>query len=102
LGMSPLLSEDYLSRHLSARGQLGQDYIALGATTVCRTAYLLDDDHRKDVSEERGVLDFDSEEGCDRLFQDSVRGEVDLDAFMVSAAHARPKMDVDAEHLSKI
>jgi hypothetical protein len=31
-----------------------------------------------------------------------VRGEVDLDAFMVCAAHARPKMDVDAEHLSKI
>jgi hypothetical protein len=64
LGMSPLLSEDHMSTYLSARGQLGRDYIALGATTVCQTAYLLDDDHHIDVSEERGDLDVDSEEGC--------------------------------------
>jgi hypothetical protein len=64
LGMSLLLSEDHMSTHLSARGQLGRDYIALGATTVCQMGYLLDDDHHIDVSEERGDLDVDSEEGC--------------------------------------
>jgi hypothetical protein len=31
-----------------------------------------------------------------------MRGELDLDSYMVSAAQARPKMDVDAKHLSKI
>lgn len=76
---------------------------ALGATTVSRMHYLLDDDHHMDVSDDRGGnLDVTSEEKCAPLFQDSLSGEVDLDAYMVSAAHAQPKMDVDAEHLSKI
>jgi hypothetical protein len=61
----------------------------------------LDDDHHIDVSEEREIA-LESTEGCDQLFQDSLKGEVDLDAYMVSAAHKRPKIDVDAEHLSKI
>jgi hypothetical protein len=36
LGMSPLLSDDNLHAHLAARGQLGRDQIAIGATTVSR------------------------------------------------------------------
>jgi hypothetical protein len=62
----------------------------------------LDDDHQIDGTEDRGNLELDSEAEYDQLFKDSLSGEVDLDAYMVSAAHARPRMDVDAEHLSKI
>jgi hypothetical protein len=68
---------------------------------VSQQQYLLDDDHHLDVSEEREYA-LNSTEGCDQLFQDSLQGEVDLDTYMVSAAHTRPKIDVDAEHLSMI
>jgi hypothetical protein len=102
LGMSPLLSEENLHTRLAAQGRLGRDQMAIGATTVNKLKYLLDDDYHIDVSEERGEVVVESEEGYDQLFQDSVSGKVYLDAYMVSAVHARPKMDVDAEHLSKI
>jgi hypothetical protein len=38
----------------------------------------------------------------DQLLIDSQNGEIDLDSIMVCATHARPRMDVDALHLSKI
>jgi hypothetical protein len=101
LGMSPLLSDDNLHAHLATQGQLGRDQIAIGATTVSRQQYFLDDDHQLDVSEEREFA-LESTEGCDQLFQDSLQGEVYLDAYMVSAAHKRPKIDMDAEHSTKI
>jgi len=38
----------------------------------------------------------------DKVIDKSLAGEIDLDDIMVSAAHANPCKDVDAEHLSKI
>lgn len=80
LSISPLLSQETLYHRLEERGKLGRDQIAIGATTIGQTDYLLDDDHQIDGTEDRGDLELDSETEYDQLFKDSLSGEVDLDA----------------------
>ena len=97
-GVSPNLVDAKLLDHLSARRDLGMFQATIGSTDAPRGTYLVEtvDDNDSESSESS------DDESVTTLFESSLRGEIDLDDIMVSAAHARRPKGIDAEHLSKI
>ena len=72
--------------------------MSVGAMTSYASRYLVDDDPNDDVQSE-SIDDLMEQLGeIDEL----IDGQVDLDEFMISAAHARMTQDTTPEHLSKI
>ena len=55
-----------------------------------------------DNNSESSSSESSDDESVTTLFESSLRGEIDLDNIMVSAAHAPQPKGIDAEHLSKI
>ena len=105
-GISPLLCSETLSERLLARAEIGKFQESIGATTALIGAYLVQEEVEDDSAISDSV-ESDSEESdvgvlLEQILDESINGQLDLDAVMASAAHARPRMDVDAEHLSKV
>ena len=97
-GVSPNLVDAKLLDHLSARRDLGMFQATIGSTNAPRGTYLVEtvDDNNGESSESS------DDESVTTLFESSLRGEIDLDDIMVSAAHAQRPKEINAEHLSKI
>jgi len=79
--------------------------IDIGATTRCDSEYICD----VEVDSDEETLYIEEFESCsdEQGFAEVVvkyhnQHELDLDNIMTSAAHARPRNDVDARHLSKV
>ena len=84
-GVSPNLVDAKLLELLSARRDLGLFQETIGSTDAPRGTYLVEtvDDNDSESSESS------DDESVTTLFESSLRGEIDLDDIMVSAAHAR-------------
>ena len=97
-GVLPNLVDAKLLEHLSARRDLGMFQATIGSTDTPRGTYLVEtvDDNDSESSKSS------DDESVTTLFESSLRGEIDLEDIMVSAAHARRPKGIDAEHLSKI
>ena len=98
-GVSPNLVDAKLLELLSARRDLGLFQATIGPTNAPRGTYLVETVNDND-SESCSVGNSD-DESVTTLFESSLRGEINLDNIMVSAAHARRPKGIDAEHLSK-
>ena len=117
LGASAVVSDDdVLCAKLDDRAILGHFQAAVGATTVSDQAeQVLESASDRDRSQtstaecdEGSSDDTDSEDGSwfeetvQKIVTEGLAGDLDLDEVMASAAHARPRTNVDAQHLSKI
>jgi hypothetical protein len=112
--ISPLLCPGTLCSRLETRAEIGKFMQSIGATYASPSMYLVDDDD--DESPDLMDTDTESSEGpsddleeeetlnetLDEILNGAKMGNIDLDAMMASAAHAFPRKDVDAAHLSKI
>ena len=104
--VSPIYDDMALYEGLSARLELGNFKAAIGSTYAPAKEYLVDDATADtDPSTDDSNSNLDEEEDDDRfldeIYDGSIRGEIDLDEFLVSAAHAKRHGGVDAAHLSK-
>ena len=83
-GVSPNLVDAKLLDHQSARRDLEMFQVTIGSTDAPRGTYLVEtvDDNNGESSESS------DDESVTTLFESSLRGEIDLDDIMVSAAHA--------------
>ena len=83
-GVSPSLVDATLLDHITARRDLGMFQATIGSTDAPRGTYLAEtvDDHDSESSESS------DDESVTTLFESCLRGEIDLDDIMVSAAHA--------------
>jgi hypothetical protein len=97
--ISPLLCLRTLCFALEVRAIFGNFQVNIGATTATAQPSLLDKVHPGSHLEDLDA--FTNNTTQDHLHQDSWSGTTDLDLF-VCATHARPRMDVDAQHLAKI
>lgn len=105
VGTSPLLGMDTLCHRLETCAQIGSFQVSIGATYVHKSKYLHDTDYQCAFWDDNVDVDFsplDPETRRDTLYEKSQQGNFNLDSLMVCATHARPRMDVDAKHLSKI
>jgi hypothetical protein len=106
--VSPLLNDVALYNRLSERLELENYITSIGSTNATGKEYLVDDDDTQatDLSTDVSDDDKSDEENDDRLhdeiYEGSIRGEIDLDTYLVSAAHAKRHGGVDASHLSKV
>jgi hypothetical protein len=106
--VSPLLDNVALYNRLSERLELGNYITSIGSTNATGKEYLVDDDDTQatDLSTDVSDDDESDEENDDRLldeiYEGSIRGEIDLDKYLVSAAHAKRHGGDDASHLSKV
>ncbi len=101
--ISPLLDDHTLYAKLESRANLGRFQSAIGSTNVTDSDYLMDDDATQDTAPS---TNFDLGEEQEELLRDilcaeALKGTLDLDDLMVSAAHASCSKGVNAEHLSK-
>ena len=119
---SSVCDPELLCAMLEAKSAESQFKSSIGATVASESKYILDDDQRKEAQLEepddasmssddssRVEMEEDDDEpqeGPDASegtsLDDILTGEIDLDEIMASAAHAKPRRTVDAEHLSKI
>ena len=95
----PTLVNAKLLELLSARRDLGLFQATIGPTDAPRGTYLVETVNDND-SESCSIGNSD-DESVTTLFESSLRGEINLDNIMMSAAHARRPKGIDAEHLSK-
>ena len=86
-GVSPNLVDSTLLNHLSACRDLGMIQVTIGSTDAPRGTYLVDTVNDNDS--ESSSSESSDDESVTTLFESSLRGEIDLDDIMVSAAHAR-------------
>ena len=85
------------------RAELGKFQASIGSTNATSSAYLVDDDNCTLAMEPSTDDDSSvgSEQLLDQLYDESLKGEIDLDDIMLSAAHTGKRKGIDAEHLSK-
>ena len=108
--VSPILNDATLYKRLSARSEIGKFQASIGSTDAPSTEYLVEDydtdatDPSTDDSDHDESDDDDDEHArlLDEIYDRSTKGELDLDDFLVSAAHARRTQGMDAAHLSKV
>jgi hypothetical protein len=93
---------------LSARSEMGKFKASIGSTDAPSKEYIVGDDNTTATdpsTDDDSNTDLDSDEEnddlLDRIYDGSMKGEIDLDEFLVSASHARRTQGVDATHLSK-
>jgi hypothetical protein len=104
--VSPIYDDMALYEGLSARLELGNFKAAIGSTYAPDKEYLVDDatadtDPSTDDSNSDSDEEADDDRLLDEIYEGSIRGEIDLDELLVSAAHAKRHGGVDAAHLSK-
>ena len=89
---------------MSSHAELGDIQIAAGLTNAFRGDFLYDDkDDQQDESNlDDVVMEDDQDMELDQLYEQSLRGEVNLDEIMASTMHANKSRGVDAPHLAKI
>ena len=108
-GVSPILDDVTLYERLSARSELGKFTASIGSTDAPNSAYLVTDDDTAATDPTSTNEDYDAnndlddnDQRLDEIYEGSLRGEIDLDEFLVSASHAQRTQGVDAAHLSKV
>ena len=108
-GISPTLDDMALYERLSARSDIGKFKASIGSTDAPSKEYLVEDDYTTatdpSTDESDSASDDDDDEHArllDEIYEQSTKGEIDLDDFLVSAAHARRTQGMDATHLSKV
>ena len=89
---------------MSSRAELGDIQIAAGSTNPFRGDFLYDnkDDQQNESDLDNVIMEADQDMELDQLYEQSLRGEVDLDEIMASTMHANKSKGVDAPHLAKI
>ena len=105
--VSPTLDDNVLYGRLAARADLGKFKASIGSTNASNCEYLLDEettatDALTDDDMSQTGSDNDEDQALDDLYESATKGNIDLDAIMVSAAHAGKSKGVDPSHLSKI
>jgi hypothetical protein len=112
--VSPIYDPESLTSLLCERAEDSHFMMSIGSTTAWTQPHLIPcDDSNTDDS-----LDDDQESSEDSIKETDedlealreylagmdapLQGDIDLDAFMVSASHAKMKRNVQAEHLSRI
>ena len=100
--ISSVLCPAPMASLLEMRGDIGRHLAAIGSANVLNSKYLVDDEsiHSDDYSNalEKEPLDDNFWENLGEV----TRSKIDLDAYMASSAHARPRKNITAEHLSKV
>lgn len=112
-GTRHIYSPEHLGSMLEEKAVESNFKMTVGATVAHEQAYLVDDDSNglddgpdeeddeisilSSIMDEPTVLD-----GMELDIDGILGGEIDLDEIMASAAHAKPRRNIDAEHLSKI
>ena len=89
---------------MSSRAELGDIQIAAGSTNPFTGDFLYDSkaDQQNESYLDNVIMDADQDTELDQLYEQSLRGEVDLDKIMASAMHVNKSRGVDAPHLAKI
>jgi hypothetical protein len=110
--VSPVLDDTNLYARLSARSELGKFKASIGSTDAPSSAYLMEDYNAvatqpstdESDSEDSDENDDDDEHArlLDEIYDKSTKGEIDLDDYLASAAHAQRTKGMDAAHLSKV
>jgi hypothetical protein len=100
-GISPCLDDQTLYAKMAARANLGKFKSAIGSTNATDSTYLMDDDSSQSTTDDVESEIEDSEVEMNKLYDDVVGGNVDLDDIMVGATHASKPTGITAEQLSK-
>jgi hypothetical protein len=108
--VSPIFDDTTLYERLSARSEVGKFKVSIGSTDAPNTEYLVEDDDSvdtdpsTDASTDDDLDDNDDEHArlLDMIYTQSTKGEIDLDDFLVSAAHAQRTQGIDAADLEKV
>jgi hypothetical protein len=94
---------------MSVRLDIGKFEASIGSTDAPSNEYLVDDDDTAATNpstdkSDSELDDYDDEDTrlLDEIHEQSTKGEIDLDVFLVSAAHARRTQGMNATHLSKV
>jgi hypothetical protein len=104
----PLLDDVALYTQLSERLELGNYITSIGSTNATGKEYIVDDDDTQatdlstDISDDDESDEENDDQLLDEIYEGSIRGEIDLDKYLVSATHAKRHGGVDASHLSKV
>ena len=100
----PTLHDQSLYECMNSRTEFGDIQIAVGLTNVFRGDFLHDDeDNQQDESNlDDVIMEVDQDMELDQLYEQSLRGEVNLDEIVASAMHVNKSRGVDAPHLAKI
>ena len=104
VAISPTLHDQTLYERMSSRAELGDIQIAAGSTNPFRGDFLHDneDDQQDESDLDDATMEVNQDMELDQLYEQSLRGEVDLDEIVVSAMYANESRGVDAPHLAKI
>ena len=104
VAISPTLHDQTLYECMSSHAELGDIQIAARSTNPFRGDFLYDskDDQQNESDLDDVIMEADQDTELDQLYEQSLRGEVDLDEVMASAMHANKSRGVDAPHLAKI
>jgi hypothetical protein len=98
--VSPLLNDQTLYDRMAERASLGKFQVSIGSTNVTDSEYLVDDDATQDTAPSTNNNSSTGEDLLlDELYEGSLRGKLDLDEYMVSAAHASRSQGVDLPYL---
>ena len=102
--ISPTLHDQSLYEHMSSCAEFGDIQIAAGSTNMFRGDFLYDnnDDQQDESDLDDVIMEANQDTELDQLYEQSVRGEVNLDEIMASAMHVNKSRGVDAPHLAKI
>jgi hypothetical protein len=108
--ISPIFDDVSLYEHMSARSEVGKFKASIGSTDATSSEYLVEDDDTVVTDPSTDASDNDESDNdddeharlLDEIYTRSTKGEIDLDDFLVSAAHARRTQGMDAAHLSKV
>ena len=100
----PTLHDQSLYECMNSRTEFGDIQIVVGLTNVFRGDFLHDDeDNQQDESNlDDVIMEVDQDMELDQLYEQSLRGEVNLDEIVASAMHVNKSRGVDAPHLAKI
>jgi hypothetical protein len=100
--VSPILNDQTLYDRMAEQASLGKFQASIGSTKVTDNEYLVDDDSTPDTVSSTDDNSSNAEDLLlDELFEGSLRREIDLDEYMVSATNASRPKGIDANHLSK-
>ena len=104
VAISPTLHDQTLYECMSSCAELGDIQIAAGSTNPFRGDFLYDskDDQQNESNLDDVIMEADQDTELDQLYEQSLRGEVDLGEVMASAMHVNKSRGVDAPHLAKI
>jgi hypothetical protein len=102
--VSTILDPNEMCSRLCEKADVGRFKMSIGSTNVTNSEYL----QVETVSETESTSDQeeDTSMGLSDDFFDTISdpllAEIDLDEYMASAAHAKPRRNTTAEHLSKV